>query len=167
MRAASLTLISSSLKALGEGASLCDIYIESLRALKTIKLAKNSINVKSHSVYNKLYYIVRCTAFCTTISKRDNIMNTITYTDFRSNLKDTMDEVIDNHSHVIVTRGKTKRIVIMSLEDFSSYEETSYLMRSPANAKNLAESVQELKEGKGIKMTIKEWKEKYNNVKNK
>jgi antitoxin YefM len=35
--------------------------------------------------------------------------------------------------------------VILSLEDYASLEETAYLLRSPANAKRLLGSIQELK----------------------
>ena len=37
----------------------------------------------------------------------------------------------------------------MSLEDFASYEETRYLLKSPVNAARLLESIAELESGKG------------------
>ncbi len=39
---------------------------------------------------------------------------------------------------------------MISLEDYQSMEETTYLLRSPANARNLLESIEELDTGKGI-----------------
>ncbi|WP_397421158.1 type II toxin-antitoxin system Phd/YefM family antitoxin [Phenylobacterium sp.] len=39
--------------------------------------------------------------------------------------------------------------VLMSLEDFASYEETRYLLRSPANAERLLASVASLEAGEG------------------
>ena len=38
----------------------------------------------------------------------------------------------------------------MSLEDYQSMEETTYLLRSPANARHLLESIAELEAGKGL-----------------
>ncbi len=39
---------------------------------------------------------------------------------------------------------------MMSLEDYSSGEETAYLMRSPANALRLLESIVEIEKGKNV-----------------
>ena len=33
----------------------------------------------------------------------------------------------------------------MSLEDFNAYQETAYLLRSPANARDLLEGIEDLK----------------------
>jgi antitoxin YefM len=38
----------------------------------------------------------------------------------------------------------------MSLEDYNAIEETAYLLRSPANAEKLHESINQAKEGKII-----------------
>ena len=37
----------------------------------------------------------------------------------------------------------------MSLEDFTSWQETEYLLRSPVNAERLRKSIAELDAGKG------------------
>jgi len=37
----------------------------------------------------------------------------------------------------------------MSLEDYEAMEETTYLLRSPANARKLLESIAELESGQG------------------
>ncbi|VTR63024.1 antitoxin YefM [Actinobacillus pleuropneumoniae] len=42
----------------------------------------------------------------------------------------------------------------MSYEQYSSLEETAYLMRSPANAQRLLDSMAELKQGKGIEREL-------------
>jgi antitoxin YefM len=41
-----------------------------------------------------------------------------------------------------------KPAVIMSLEDFKSYEETAYLMSSPKNARRLNQSIAKIEAGK-------------------
>ena len=78
-------------------------------------------------------------------------MRVTLYSNLRKNLSAMMDQVHDDHTPIIITRdGGKSAAVLMSLEDFSSYEETAYLLRSPANAKRLIESIAELGAGKGV-----------------
>jgi antitoxin YefM len=76
-------------------------------------------------------------------------LDVITYTALRENLATVMDEVCDAGSHVIVTRQNARSVVMMSYEEFQSWEETLHLLRSPANAARLVESIAELDAGKG------------------
>ena len=76
-------------------------------------------------------------------------MKAITYTLARQNLARTMDKVCDDRSPIIVTRKSSNSVVIMSLEDYESLEETAYLLRSPKNTKRLLESIAQLENGKG------------------
>ena len=84
-------------------------------------------------------------------------MDTMSYSAFRNNLASTIDKVNDDHQPVLITRQKGKPAILISLEDFKSYEETAYLMASPKNAERLNRAVQELSENKGqIKGLIEE-----------
>ncbi len=76
-------------------------------------------------------------------------MDTITYSDARERLAATMKKVCESHEPVIITRQKEESVVMLSLEDFRSLEETSYLLRVPKNAKRLLESIAELERGGG------------------
>ena len=76
-------------------------------------------------------------------------MDAITYTTARANLADTMDRVCDDHEPIIITRNSQQAVVMMSLDDFKALEETSYLLRSPKNARRLLESISNLEAGKG------------------
>lgn len=76
-------------------------------------------------------------------------METITYTSARANLAKTMQQVCDNHEPVIITRQQESPVVMLSLEDYQSLEETAYLLRSPKNARRLLESIAELAGGGG------------------
>ncbi|MDA0910095.1 MAG: type II toxin-antitoxin system prevent-host-death family antitoxin [Proteobacteria bacterium] len=79
-------------------------------------------------------------------------MYTINFSEFRSKLAASMDRVTSNHKPMIVTRGNEKAaIVVMSLDDYRSYEETAYLMSSANNAKRLNESINEIEQGLGVK----------------
>jgi antitoxin YefM len=76
-------------------------------------------------------------------------MKSYTYTAARQNLSATMDSVCEDHAPVIITRNRDRSVVMMSLEDFQSLEETAYLLRNPVNARRLLASVAELEGGKG------------------
>ena len=76
-------------------------------------------------------------------------MDAITYSTARANLADTMDRVCGDHEPIIITRNGEQAVVMMSLEDFKALEETSYLLRSPKNARRLLESISALESGAG------------------
>lgn len=76
-------------------------------------------------------------------------MKAISYTAARENLASTMDDVCNDHAPVIITRNRDQSVVMLSLADYESLEETAYLMRSPANAKRLLEAIHALESGKG------------------
>ena len=76
-------------------------------------------------------------------------MDTMSYSAFRSKLASTIDKVNDDHQPVLITRQNGKPAILMSVEDFKSYEETAYLMASPRNAERLNRAIDELESGKG------------------
>lgn len=77
-------------------------------------------------------------------------MRAISYTAARENLASTMDRVCADHMPVIITRNRDQSVVMLSLEDFESLEETAYVMRSPANARRLLEAIHALESGNGV-----------------
>jgi antitoxin YefM len=81
-------------------------------------------------------------------------MTAITYTAARESLASTMDRVCQDHDPVIITRNRNQAVVMLSLEDYESLQETAYLLRSPVNAKRLMDSIEELNQGKGIKKKV-------------
>lgn len=83
-------------------------------------------------------------------------MDTITYTAARANLASTMDRVCNDHEALIITRNGEQSVVMLSLEDFKSLEETAYLLRTPANAKRLLSAMAQLSAGKGIERKLAE-----------
>ncbi|PYF79496.1 antitoxin YefM [Marinomonas alcarazii] len=72
------------------------------------------------------------------------MMDAISYTAARANLAKTMAKVCDDHSPVIITRKSESPVVMMSLADYQSMQETAYLLSSRANAKALLDSIDEL-----------------------
>jgi len=56
---------------------------------------------------------------------------------------------VDDHDPIIITRNSEQSVVLLSLEDYQALEETAFLLRTPANATRLLESIQQLSSGKG------------------
>lgn len=73
----------------------------------------------------------------------------VTFTDLRNNLATHLDRVEGDRAELIVTRQNHEPVVIISLADWESMKETTYLLSSPANAEILRESIDELNAGKG------------------
>ncbi len=59
-----------------------------------------------------------------------------------------MKKVCDDHAPMIITRQSEPPVVMMSLEDFNAWEETMYLLRSPANATKLLKAIDDVRKGK-------------------
>jgi antitoxin YefM len=84
-------------------------------------------------------------------------MRTTSYSDLRRNLAAMIDRVNADHEPVIITRDHGKpAAVLMSLEDYASFEETRYLLRSPGNAARLLEATAELDQGGGSERELAE-----------
>ncbi|MCP5520194.1 MAG: type II toxin-antitoxin system prevent-host-death family antitoxin [Verrucomicrobiales bacterium] len=81
-------------------------------------------------------------------------MKAISYTAARENLAATMDEVCNDRSPVVITRKRDQAVVLLSLEDYESLEETAYLLRVPANAKRLQAAIASLQGGKGLEREL-------------
>ena len=77
-------------------------------------------------------------------------MKPTTYSELRANLAKSMDMVCENHEPMVITRQRAEPVVMISLEDFRSMEETFYLMRSPKNAARLLKSIESIEKGKGV-----------------
>jgi antitoxin YefM len=75
-------------------------------------------------------------------------MNILTFSQARASLKTVMDDVCKDHTPSVVTRVNGEHVVMLSLEDFNSIEETLYLLGSTNNASRLMESIAQLKAGK-------------------
>ena len=85
---------------------------------------------------------------------KDHGMDAITCSAARANLANPMDRVCDGHEPLIITRNGEQSVVMLSLEDDKALEETSYLLRSPTNARRLLGAVAQLTEGKGAERVL-------------
>lgn len=81
-------------------------------------------------------------------------MQAVTYTEARSNFAAMLDKVNADHAPVLITRQRGKPAVLISLEDFSAWEETAYLLRSPENARRLSSAIDQLNQGRAVARDI-------------
>ncbi|WP_250893526.1 type II toxin-antitoxin system Phd/YefM family antitoxin [Croceibacterium selenioxidans] len=81
-------------------------------------------------------------------------VQTISYSDARENLKSVIDKVVADHAPIAITRQRGEGAVLVSESDWASIEETMYLLRSPANARELLASIAELDAGKGVEREL-------------
>ena len=83
-------------------------------------------------------------------------MKALSYTALRNTLAKTMEKVCDDHEPIIITRKSEGAVVMLSLEDYESLKETTYLLRSPKNVRRLFESISQLEDGKGLEKDLYE-----------
>lgn len=72
----------------------------------------------------------------------------VSYTNLRQNLSSHLDKVEQDRVELVVTRQNREPVVIVSLADWESMQETLYLLSNQANATRLLDSIREL-EGSG------------------
>jgi antitoxin YefM len=77
-------------------------------------------------------------------------MKAISFSEAQAEFARTLDTVIDDREETIVVREGHESVVIVALEAYESLEETAYLLSSPANARRLLASINELENGRGI-----------------
>lgn len=76
-------------------------------------------------------------------------MESIRYAKARPKLDKLMEKVCKDHNPVIITRQNAAPVVMLSLADYRSYEETAHLMGSAKNAQRLNEAIAQLEAGAG------------------
>lgn len=77
-------------------------------------------------------------------------MGHVSYTDLRQNLARYMDEAVESRAPILVTRQSGKGdVVILSADEFASWQETVRQLSSPRNAERLLGSIRQLEESRG------------------
>ncbi len=77
-------------------------------------------------------------------------MDRLNYVEIQEELPKIIEKVCNDRAPVIITTDNYPPVVLMSLEDYQSYEETLYLLKSPQNAQRLRDSIAELESGGGM-----------------
>jgi len=81
-------------------------------------------------------------------------VRTVNFTQLRQNLAAELDRVVEDAEEVVVTRSGHEPVVIIPLAEYESMKETEYLLRSPANAAALRQSIAELERGEGRERSL-------------
>ena len=81
-------------------------------------------------------------------------MRVVNYTEFRNNLAESLNIVNDDGDIVIVSRSKGKNVVVMSLEEYNSIQETLHLTSTTTNRKRLDKAVKNMNAGKYIRKAL-------------
>jgi antitoxin YefM len=92
---------------------------------------------------------------CRSVGQYPVQVKSITYSAARENLASTINRVCEDQAPVVITRNRDQAVVMMSLAEYESLQETAYLLRSPANAKRLLASIDAAKRGKLIRKKLK------------
>ena len=83
-------------------------------------------------------------------------MGHVPYTELRRNLKKHLDSVCESRAPLVVTRQNGEPVVVLSLAEYESLEETLHLLRDPANSERLLGSIMQAEEGKLVEHDIYE-----------
>lgn len=74
-------------------------------------------------------------------------MTTLSYTHARNNLAALMKKATDNCEPVTITRNGHESVVVLSMNEYESMEETLHLLSSPANAERLRQGLRDFEAG--------------------
>ncbi len=75
-------------------------------------------------------------------------MRVVNFSEARNHFKRIVDQVVNDADYTVITRRDASDAVMMSLDTFNSLMETVHLLRSPANATHLAQSIAEYRQDK-------------------
>ena len=81
-------------------------------------------------------------------------MNAITVNQAKQRLDSLMEQIIADVEPTIICSDKDEKAVLMSLDEFNSWQETLYLLSNPANAEYLRKSIAEAKAGKTVERRL-------------
>ena len=74
-------------------------------------------------------------------------MRVISFSDARNQLKQVVDQVVEDADFTVITRRDAPDAVVMSLDTFNSLMETLHLMKTPANVRHLEKSIAQYRKG--------------------
>ncbi|MFH1097670.1 MAG: type II toxin-antitoxin system Phd/YefM family antitoxin [Candidatus Desantisbacteria bacterium] len=81
-------------------------------------------------------------------------MNAITVSQAKQRLDSLLEQIIADVEPTIICSDKDEKVVLMSLDEFNSWQETFYLLSNPANAEHLRRSIVEVKAGKTVERRL-------------
>jgi antitoxin YefM len=83
-------------------------------------------------------------------------MKVVSLSELRANMAKHFDSVEEDRDELIVTRQNREPMVVMSLADFESWKETTYLLSNPRNRDRLLKSIGSFQQDGIVTRTIDE-----------
>jgi antitoxin YefM len=77
-------------------------------------------------------------------------MSIVSYSELRRHLKAHLDRVSADRAPLLVTRQGGEPVVVLSLAEYESLEETLHLLRDPANAEHLRRAMTQAEAGQCV-----------------
>ncbi len=81
-------------------------------------------------------------------------MNAVTIDEAKSDLDSLITQVIVNVEPTIITTDSGEKIVLLSLDEFNAWQETLYLLSTPANRDHLQTSIKEAELGQTMEQEL-------------
>lgn len=83
-------------------------------------------------------------------------MNATTVNEAKNNLDRLIEQVTADAEPTIICGDQGQKAVLLSLDEFNSWQETLYLLANSANAAHLRQSIAEAKAGKTVERELLE-----------
>ena len=99
-------------------------------------------------------FCISCTALPYNMSLKP--MDTVSVNRFRDNLKNFVEQVVNQHSPIKVTRRAGEDFVVVSAEDWEREQETLFVLQNSDLMKQIAASMSTHTDGQGYKPTAEE-----------
>lgn len=74
-------------------------------------------------------------------------MTIVTVNEAKRRLDSIIEKVVSDAEPAVITTESGQQMVLMSLEEYNAWQETSYLLSNPANAAHLRQSIAQAQQG--------------------